>query len=249
MTFKDHFSRQAGRYTRFRPRYPQELFQFLASLVTQAGCCLGLRNRKRPGGGRSGRFVFAGRGHGSEAPEQIAQAQQHERVTYLVAAAEHCPLESQFVDLITVAQALHWFDLDRFYDEARRMGAAAGCFGGLELRVVSYFSRSRRVRRALVQRRGWTLLASRTKMDREHYATIPFPFDEIVAPRFAMQNRWNLDDVIGYLGTWSSVERFIQQRGDRSGRSNGRRATPRLGRPAADSRLEWPLYLRVGRIS
>ncbi len=248
MTFKDHFSRQAGRYTRFRPRYPQELFRFLASLVARPDVAWDCGS----GNGQAAvdlADLFSRVVATDPSAKQIAQAQQHERVTYLVAAAEHCPLESQSVDLITVAQALHWFDLDRFYDEARRVARRPGVLAAWSYGLFQISPEVDGCVEHLYHDVVGPYWPPERKWIEEHYATIPFPFDEIVAPRFAMQNRWNLDDVIGYLGTWSSVERFIQQRGADPVEQMAAELRRAWGDAQQIRAVEWPLYQRVGRIS
>jgi SAM-dependent methyltransferase len=119
MIFKDHFSRQAADYAKFRPSYPREIFDYVGSIAPsrQLAWDCGTGNGQAAVGLAS---VFA-RVIATDASEkQIANAQPHERVEYRVAPAENSGTKSGSVDLIMVAQALHWFDLDRFYAEARR---------------------------------------------------------------------------------------------------------------------------------
>src|SRR5215468_10618516 len=118
MSFKDHFSKQAAGYAKFRPRYPQELFDFLGSIAPSRqlawDCATG--NGQAAVGLASALAQIIG----TDASEkQIANAQSYERVEYRVAPAENSGIESETIDLIMVAQALHWFDRDRFYTEAR----------------------------------------------------------------------------------------------------------------------------------
>ncbi len=120
MIFKDHFSKQATDYAKFRPRYPQKLFDYLGRIAPNrrvAWDC-GTGN----GQAAVGLALVFDRVIATDASEkQIANAQSHEKVDYRVAPAEHSGIGSEAVDLIMVAQALHWFDLDRFYAEARRV--------------------------------------------------------------------------------------------------------------------------------
>ena len=118
--FKDHFSKQAAGYAKFRPRYPQKLFDYLGSIAPsrQVAWDCGTGNGQAAVGLAS---VFD-RVIATDASEkQIANAQSHKLVDYRVAPAENSGIESETIDLIMVAQALHWFDLDRFYAEARRV--------------------------------------------------------------------------------------------------------------------------------
>jgi ubiquinone/menaquinone biosynthesis C-methylase UbiE len=127
VSFKDHFSKQAAGYAKFRPRYPQTLFEYLGSIAPSRqvawDCATGNGQaaiRLAP--------VFD-RVIATDASEtQIANAQSHERIDYRVAPAENSGIGSETVNLIMVAQALHWFDLDRFYAEARRVLKNNGVF-------------------------------------------------------------------------------------------------------------------------
>src|SRR5437867_1927146 len=118
MSFKDHFSKQAADYAKFRPRYPHEMFEYLGSLAPRRQLAWDCDT----GNGQAavGLATVFERVIATDASEkQIANAQSHERVEYRVAAAENTGIQSATVDLIMVAQALHWFDLPRFYEEAR----------------------------------------------------------------------------------------------------------------------------------
>src|ERR1051326_7411546 len=115
MSFKDHFSKQATGYAKFRPRYPQKLFDYLGSIAPSRqlawDCATG------NGQAAVGLASVFDRVIATDASEkQIANAEQHDHVEYRVAPAEESGLESSSIDLIMVAQALHWFDLERFYD-------------------------------------------------------------------------------------------------------------------------------------
>jgi ubiquinone/menaquinone biosynthesis C-methylase UbiE len=118
--FKDHFSKQAADYAIFRPSYPQELFSYLASIAPsrQLAWDCGTGNGQAAVGLAS---VFDRVVATDASEKQIASAQAHARVEYRVAQAEDSGIQSSTIDLITIAQALHWFDLDRFYAEARRV--------------------------------------------------------------------------------------------------------------------------------
>jgi SAM-dependent methyltransferase len=135
MSFKDHFSRQASGYAKFRPGYPEELFAYLAKVAPsrQLAWDCGTGNGQAAIGLAS---VFD-RVIATDASEkQIANAQPHERVEYRVAPAENSGIESGTVDLLMVAQALHWFNLDRFYAEARRALKPSGVFAASAYKLL-----------------------------------------------------------------------------------------------------------------
>src|SRR5262245_38403499 len=126
-SFKDHFSTVASNYALYRPRYPAELFAYLATLVPTCefawDCATG-----------SGQAAVALAAHFKRviatdaSATQIANGETHPRVEYRVAPAEQSGLAAASVDLLTVAQALHWFDLPRFFVEANRVLRPRGVF-------------------------------------------------------------------------------------------------------------------------
>src|SRR5215831_1555408 len=134
--FKDHFSAHATDYRAFRPSYPAELFTFLASAAPA-------RDLAWDCGTGNGQAAVALAEHFARvfatdaSAEQVKNAEPHPRVEYAVAPAEKCPLPDHTADLVTVAQALHWFDFDRFYAEVRRVARP----GGL-LAVTCYYEPS-----------------------------------------------------------------------------------------------------------
>src|SRR5206468_12465773 len=141
MTFKDHFSRQAADYAKFRPGYPQELFDYLGSIAPshQLAWDCGTGNGQAAVGLAS---VFDHVIATDASEKKIANAQPDERVEYRVASAEESGLESGTIDLIMVAQALHWFDLPRFYEEVPRVLKSKGVFC-LSVQIFPHYTRNR----------------------------------------------------------------------------------------------------------
>ena len=246
MTFQDHFSRQAQGYTQFRPRYPRELFQYLGSLVARrqrvwdCGCGNG-----QAAAGLAEMFdeVIAT----DPSARQIAEAEPMARVTYLVATAEDCPLESQSVDLITVAQALHWFDLPRFYAEVRRVGRSASVLAAWCYGLATISPRVDRVIEHLYEDVLGPYWPPERKLIEQRYANLPFPFEELPAPPMAIVTQWNLPDLTGYLETWSSVQRYIRRQGADPLDLVKANLAAAWGE-ASTQAIRWPLYMRVGRI-
>ena len=119
-SFHDHFSDVAKRYADFRPHYPAALFDYLATLVPRTplvwDCACGNGQATVDLAERFERVIAT-----DASREQVASARPNPKVEYRVAPAEQSGLPAESVGLITVAQALHWFDLDRFYAEARRV--------------------------------------------------------------------------------------------------------------------------------
>jgi SAM-dependent methyltransferase len=204
--FKDHFSGHADRYGAFRPTYPSELFSYLASLSPAHDLAWDCAT----GNGQAALALipFFGRVVATDASSrQVAQALPNERIEYLVATAERTPLPDASVNLVTVAQALHWFDLAAFYAEVKRVTRPGGILAAwcYELHEITPEVD------LVISRLYFDILGDDWPPERrlveEGYRTIPFSFDEIEPPRFSMVAQWDLDRLLGYLGTWSAVVR------------------------------------------
>jgi SAM-dependent methyltransferase len=245
MTFKDHFSKQAADYAKFRPGYPQELFEYLGSIVPsrQVAWDCGAGNGQAAVGLAS---VF-NRVTATDASErQIANAQPHQRVEYRVAPAKNSSIDSGTLDLIMVAQALHWFDLDCFYGEARRVLKPNGILAASAYKFLHITPEIDQ----LVNRRYYSgVVGPFWPLERvlvEKFEQLPFPFSEIQTPSFEMIAQWNLEHLVGYLWSWSATQRFIaaNQRDPLDEIADELRAA--WGDMKQTRRVIWPLTLRVG---
>jgi SAM-dependent methyltransferase len=245
--FKDHFSARAADYRAFRPSYPPGLFAFLASAApgrTLAWDC----------GTGSGQAAVALAEHFARvlatdaSAEQLKNAQPHPRVEYVVAPAEKCPLPDGSAALVIAAQALHWFDLDRFYPEVRRVCKPGGLFA-----ATCYYAPSAGPEADPVLRRWedfirpyWT--PERVWVD-AGYRTIPFPFPELEVPRFELRVESTLGQFLGYLGTWSATRQFIKAHGSDPLEGFRPRFAAAWGDPTAARTVRWEFTLRLGRVS
>jgi SAM-dependent methyltransferase len=244
MTFKDHFSRQAADYAKFRPRYPREMFEYLGTVAPS-------REIAWDCGTGSGQAAVAlasvfDRVIATDASyKQIGNAQPHERVDYRVAPAEENGLESNSVDLIMVAQALHWFDLDRFYAEARRVLKPNGVIAASAYNLLHIEPAID----AVVNRYYYEVVGPFWPPERElveQFADLPFPFHEIHPPKFEMTAHWNLEHLIGYLWSWSSTQRFIAANNRDPLDEIRKNLSAAWGDANQRRRVVWPLTLRVG---
>jgi SAM-dependent methyltransferase len=244
MSFKDHFSAQAADYAKFRPGYPRELFDYLASIAPggQLAWDCGTGNGQAAVALAS---VF-GRVIASDASKkQITNAEPHERVEYRVAPAEDSGIESETLDLIVVAQALHWFDLERFYAEARRVLKVNGVLAASAYNLLHIEPTVDEV----VNRYYYEVVGPFWPPERkliEQFANLPFPFHKIDPPKFEMTAQWSLEHLLGYLRTWSSTQRFIAANQSDPLDEIASELYAAWGDAKQTRRVVWPLTLRVG---
>jgi SAM-dependent methyltransferase len=244
MSFKDHFSTQAADYAKFRPGYPPEFFDYLVSIAPsrQLAWDCGTGN----GQAAVGLALVFDRVIATDASErQITNAEPHERVEYHVAPAEDSGIESETLDLIVVAQALHWFDLDRFYAEAQRVLTVNGVLAASAYNLLHIEPAIDEVVDRYYNEVVGLFWPPERKLV-EQFARLPFPFHEIDPPKFEMTAHWNLNHLLGYLHTWSSTQRFIaaNQRDPLDEIANELHAA--WGNAKQTRRVVWPLTLRIG---
>jgi SAM-dependent methyltransferase len=242
----NHFTRVAASYAAWRPIYPEELFDYLAGLVHRRrlawDCGAGTGQATIPLASRFERVI------GTDiSTAMLEQAPRHPAIDYRAAPAEASGLPAACVDLITVAQALHWLDRDAFYAEAIRVLLPGGV-----LAVWSYGSPQ--LDSAALQRElsrfyddvvGPYWPENRVHVE-EGYRRLAFPFRELHPPVFAMEKQWTLSQLLGYVGTWSATQRFRD--------AERRDPVPDLERQLARHwgaeparRVRWPVAMRVGR--
>lgn len=244
-TFKDHFSRQAAIYAQFRPVYPEALFAYLSSLTTthdlawdcgtgSGQCAIQLVNFYDS--------VYAS----DPSTQQISHAQPHERITYKVEKAEQSGLRDNSADLITVAQALHWFDFDRFYTEVNRVlkpGGVLAAIAYINPRVAPVIDKLVDELHDNTLKDFWR---AENRMVEQEYTTIPFPFTTIEAPAFNIEKEVSREAFTGHIRTWSAIQRYIDTCGinpvDQLEREIAQHWNPHEIKTAS-----WKLILKTGR--
>jgi len=228
----------------FRPRYPQELFDYLGSV--SPGRQLAWDCATGNGQAAVGLATVFDRVIATDASEkQIANARSHERVEYRVAAAENSGLGSETIDSIMVAQALHWFDLDRFHAEAERVLKLEGVLAASAYNLLHIDKPIDQI----VNRYYYEVVGRFWPPERklvEQFDDLPFPFQEIDPPRFEMIAHWNLNHLLGYLQTWSSTQRFIAANSTDPLEHITDDLRSTWGNPEEARTVMWPLKIRVG---
>lgn len=248
MTFKDHFSVTATGYAAHRPVYPRAVSEALAA-------CSPGRSLVWDGGCGSGQLsvvlaeVFDQVVATDASAAQIAQAVPHPRVRYAVAPAEVSGLADGSVDCAVAAQAAHWFDLDAYYREVRRVSRPGGLVALVTYAVMEVDAQIER----LVERFYWHTLEglwpAERKLVEEGYRSLPFPFDPVEAPPLALEHRWNADQLLGYVGTWSAVQSLKKAGRGEDLERFGEQLRAAWGDPSRERVIRWPLSLRLGRVS
>lgn len=233
-------------YAAHRPDYPESLFSYVVSLVRE-------RRTAWDCGTGSGQAAIGLVEHFERvvatdpSPGQLAHARAHPRIEYRQAPADASGLESASVDLVTVAQALHWFDIGRFYAEAQRVLVPGGVIA-----VWGYgdpLLDSPGLQRTLHEFNHGTLESYWTPERRillERYRTIPFPFAEVVRPPFTFERRWTLGELAGYLRTWSATARYVEAHDTDPVEAVEAELARQWGNPGKQRAVRWPLYLRAG---
>ena len=243
--FKDHFSERSDDYARYRPQYPAELF---AAIQTQCPAPeLALDCATGSGQLAVDLAAFCERVIATDASaEQIAAAIPHPRVQYRVATAEASGLSDGTVDLLTVGQALHWFDHERFGLEARRVIRKGGLLVCASYAVCAVNAEIDRVVDSLYTDLLGPYWPPERIMVEQGYAGIELPGSPLDFGALAMRADWSVNDMLGYLGTWSASKRY---RKDRGADPVGMIAGP-LEAAWGDTirTVKWPLAVRASRL-
>lgn len=241
--FKDHFSGHANSYAAYRPTYPLALMQFLAD------CCQGrsVALDCATGNGQTALALtrYFDRVIATDASAaQIDSARPHPKVEYRVASAEDSGLDGRSVDLITVSQALHWFDLDRFFEEAMRVLVPGGVLAAWSYELCAVKPDVDAQILALYQEIDEYWPAERRIVE-ARYRDIELPMPAIAAPDFEMITEWTVDSMLGYLRTWSASQRYLRERGVDPVNAVEEALRAFWGPGAREVR--WPLALKIGR--
>ena len=244
MEFKDHFSKQAADYAKFRPRYPREMLQYLGTITPSRKLAWDCAT----GNGQAATELAEVFEHviAIDASEgQIANAEPHTRVEYRVASAEQSGLPSDRFDLVIVAQALHWLNHDQFYPEVRRVLKGNGVFAAS---AYNHLEIDRSIKE-IIKHYYYDIVGSYWPPERrliEDFSEIPFPFPEVKTPAFEIVAEWNLDHLIGYLWSWSSTQRFVAATNHNPIDQIEADLQKAWGDRHETKRISWPLILRVG---
>jgi len=248
MSFRDHFSRRAGDYARFRPTYPADLYQYLAGLTPGHKAALDCATG-------SGQAALALANHYDRvlatdaSPEQIGRADRHEQVTYALAYAENVPSRDHVFDIVTVAAGLHWFNFEAFYPEVIRVTRP----GGIIAAWSYYMFESEPDIEAVMDGYAHDVTGShwpeRMHLNQGKYRYLPFPFQRIETPDFYAEATWTMEQMLGFASTWSASQRFREETGMNPLDVIRKDLEQAWGDPTRPVPIRWPLHILVGRIA
>ena len=246
MSFKDHFSRLAAQYSAFRPAYPPAIFDYLAQLSSDRqsawDCACGNGQATLALAERFDAVIAT-----DASAQQLAAAPARPNVTYRVARAEESGIESKSLDLVTVAQALHWLNLDLFYGEVQRVLKPSGVLAvwtygplqvdgnGIDALFQEFYSNT-----------VGPYWPPERRFVEAGYRGLAFPFAELSPPSFNMEERWDRAHLLGYLRTWSATARYAEDQGVDPVEALEERLRPLWVDASSTRKVTWPLALRVG---
>jgi SAM-dependent methyltransferase len=247
ITAQNWFDQGGEAYSRFRPDYPDDLARLLGdiapgrSVALDVGCGTGQFTRQL-----AAQFETV---VGTDpSADQIDHAQAYERVRYEVGPAERIDLPDRSVDLITAAQAAHWFDLPAFYEQVRRVAVPEGLLAlisygiaqlepGLNDRFLTFYHDE--------VERFWP---PERKLVDEGYAGIDFPFRELPPPRLEIERYWSAPEFLGYISTWSAARRAREVGQERLLEAFAEDILKLWGKPDQRRTVKWPINMRLGDV-
>ncbi|MFC1603031.1 class I SAM-dependent methyltransferase [Pseudomonadota bacterium] len=244
---KDNFSTRSSTYAKFRPTYPQALYDYLLSQTV----------------GRE-RVWDCGTGNGQAAQvlaqyfleveatdlssQQLSQVSPAPNINYQVARAEEPPFPDNHFDLITVAVALHWFHHKRFYPEVKRVARPGALFAAWAYETPQI---SEQITRLFWEFHDETLGWTYWDPERVHvianYSTLDFPFDELQTPRFKIELEWTRECFEGYLNSWSSVNHYIRKNGVNPVQALMNKLEPYWEKDEI-KKVVFPVFMRAARV-
>ena len=243
---KDNFSQRASIYAQYRPHYPSALFEYIISFVKEKELAWDCGT----GNGQSARAlcnyfkkVFAT----DISQKQIDNAYKAPNIFYATEPAEQTSLANKTVHLITVAQAIHWFNFEKFYAEVKRVakpGAVIAVWTYSLLHISDDIDK-------IISNFHFKTLENYWDPERKYvndgYTSIPFPFTEIETPTFIIEVNWSLKELSGYVNTWSALQKYIHAHSFNPVNELINKIQPHWGNKVKRN-IVFPVHLRLGII-
>lgn len=241
------FSPLAAEYARSRPRYPDELFDYLAGLVDRRE----LAWDAATGNGQAARSLverFRRVVATDRSAEQLRHAFRHPRIDYRVVRSEQVELEPGSVDLVTVAAAIHWFDLERFAATLARVVRPGGVLAAWSYHVGRCNEPAGPILGRLYDALLAPYFAPGARLVDAGYATLELPGEPLAAPPFEARAEWSLADLRGFVASWSGTLAYRERHGRDPLETVAAELETAWGDPATVRTMRFPLHLRVSRL-
>ena len=246
-TFRDHFSASSRSYAKFRPGYPQALFEWLASESPSRrrawDCATGTGQAAR-GLARHFELVVATDASGA----QLTQAGRHPRVRYVQCLAEASGLASRSMDAVAAAQAVHWFDMAAFFREAGRVAVKGGLVAVWTYGNPTIDADVDAVLGPFYRDTVGPYWPPERRLIERMYQDVHLPFEPVAAPEMSLQTPMTLGALAGYIGTWSAVLRYREALGTDPLPALVDALSRVWGDPASTRPTRWPMAIRAGRV-
>lgn len=240
---KDLFSQHAQQYAAFRPVYPESLYKFLYEHISDTTLAWD-----------------AGTGNGQVAhvlakkfkrviATDISEAQLHhaahsENIDYQIAGDQASFIQDKSVELITVAQAIHWFNIPMFMKEVQRVLKPNGWIAVWGYDLISINTEANKILSDFYKNIIGSYWDVERKLIDNHYRTIEFPFAERSVPAMTMNFLWTKEILQGYLTTWSAVQKYQRDKGF----NPVKELMERLSIHLSDSfEVSFPIFVRMGK--
>lgn len=244
---QDRFSSQSDAYKKFRPHYPQALYDHILSFVPARDCALDVAT----GNGQAAVVLadyFKSVIAIDTSAAQLEKAEQKENIEYRIASAEQTFSKPHTFDLMTVAQAYHWLQHEAFAQEVRRIAKPGAV---IAVWLYDRFETANNELNALMDHFYFDIVgpywdAARRSVD-AHYNDLPFPFERLPVKPFSIDAVWSAAQIAGYLSSWSAVQQYIKEQHT----SPLLRIQDALQNLLGDSTIavRFPIYLHLGRVA
>lgn len=242
---KDNFSRQADIYAKYRPQYPQELFDFILQHIEKPNSAWDCAT----GNGQSAKVLarFFDKVSATDiSQKQIEKAEPAPNIIYSIQQAEQTNFADNTFDLITVSQALHWFATEDFYREVKRVAKSSAIFAAWSYSLLYISPDIDRLIQSYYTNVIGPYWDSERKYVDDEYRTILFPFNEFEAPTFQMHYHWTLEELEGYFNTWSALQKYVLANGSNPVRDIIEKIKPYWG--TEKMQVTFPLHMRIGKV-
>jgi ubiquinone/menaquinone biosynthesis C-methylase UbiE len=242
--FKDHFSFDSEGYKKYRPKYPKNLFSYLSSISPSNDLAWDCAT----GTGQTAKGLAEHFNKVAATDPSVSQLKNADRISnifYVASTAEQSVLKNESVDIITVSQAMHWFDIPCFFKEAERVLKQEGILAVWIYNLLRISPMIDEVISDFYQNKLDRFWPEERDLVENNYESINFPFEKVHSPDFIMNAEWNLNELVGYIATWSAINKYNSVNSDSPVESINNNLMPLWGDPSTKRNIRWPLKLIV----